>query len=141
MVNECADVPFSCVFNGNKMSHTMNALTDNASMYRHSYLVCLVKEDGDQLHVLGGLFIKTNLHREDEAYPSMLAQYCLRIDGFDEALSGCTSFLSLKLKIEGVQTIYEEEGISLMKYQYQLLVNHNVTSFKGVIHPYSRLIR
>ncbi|OCH36384.1 hypothetical protein A6E02_18995 [Aliivibrio fischeri] len=140
MVNECAYVPFSCVFNGSKMSHTMNVFVDNASMYCHSYLVCLVKEDGEQLHVLGGLFIKTNLHREDEAYPSMLTQYCLRIDGFDEALSGCTSFLSLKLKIEGVQTIYEKEGISLMKYQYQQLTNHDITLFKGVTHSYSCLV-
>ena len=137
MVNECAYVPFSCVFNGSKMPYTMNALTDNASMYRHIYLVCLVKEDGEQLHVLGGFFIKTNLHREDETYLSMLTQCCLRIDGLENTLSDSTSFLSLKLKIEGVQTINEEEGVSLMKYQYQQLVTHGITSFKGVIHSYS----
>lgn len=134
MRNERAYVPFSCVFNGSKMSHTMDALTGNTSMYRHIYLVCVVKKGDEQLHALGGLFIKTNLLRNDEAYLSMLTQCCLGITGFESMSFDGTSFLSLKLKIEGVQDISEEEGISLMKYQYQQLVNLGMISFKGTVH-------
>ncbi len=132
MINEQAYVPFSCVFNGDKMFNTMTLFTGDTSMYRHIYQVCLVKEDEAQLHVLGGFFIKTNVDRKDERYLSILLQCCSHLEAFDSA-----SFLSLKLKIEGIQDINEEEGISLMKYQYQQLVNQGMTSFKGSVHHYA----
>ncbi|MBB1313470.1 hypothetical protein [Aliivibrio sp. SR45-2] len=136
MRNERAYVPFSCVFNDNKMSHTVYELTSNDLPYRYVYLVCVVKDNGERLHVLNGFFINTNINRNDERYLSMLVQGYSHLEGVDSALLDRVSFLSLKIKIEGAQYINEEEGRCLMKYQYQALVNKGMTSFKGSVHRF-----